>query len=139
MDFSLSIKTNKNDKNLTFSLKEGVNNVIIDFNEEIIESIIAVSKYQMEEDEVVFMNGYQTWSSCRELNNKERMRGIDHLPKAIVNKFSLDRYADYHFVKYDNKRGCSHGFSYCYFRKGNRYRLFGSLDETPGYTIFRNI
>ena len=138
MEFQLNIKTDKNDQSINFTLYEGINNVVVPLNNEVIESVIATTNYEMENDEVVFMNGYQTWTYCCELSNKEKMRGLDHLPKAIINKFSLDRYADYHFVKYDNKKGCSHGFSYCYFRKGDTYRLFGSLDETPGYTIFRN-
>ncbi len=138
MKFIINALSNKNKNSLPFDLHEGINTILVPFDNEKIISIEAKGEYTMEDDEVVFMNGYQTWSSCRELRKNERMRGIDHLPKAIIDKYSLDRYADYHFVKYDNKKGCAHGFSYCYFRKGNRYRLFGSLDENPGYTIFRN-
>ena len=39
-------------------------------------------------------------------------------------------------MSYSEKRGRFHGFSYCYFRNGDRFKLFGSLDEEPGYTIF---
>ena len=53
-----------------------------------------------------------------------------------MEKYSFDRYGDYHFVPYSGKRGQSHGFSYCYFRRGKTYRLLASLDEAPGYTIF---
>lgn len=138
MLLNIKVKTNKRNDVFDYEIKEGVNSITLSLQDEIIEKIEATGRYTMEKDEVVFMNGYQTWTSCRELTSQERMRGVDHLPKILVNQFSLDRYGDYHFVKYDNKAGCSHGFSYCYFRKDNRYRFFGSIDEIPGYTIFRN-
>ena len=93
--------------------------------------------WQVDDDEKIFMNGYQTWTHCPEYTKKDRIRGLHGTPKAVVNSYGLDRYGDYLFVDYPNKRGITHGFSYCYFRKGDRYRLIGSLDEKPGYTLFR--
>lgn len=40
-------------------------------------------------------------------------------------------------MTYGHHNGQSHGFSYCYFRKGGQFQLVASLDETPGYTILR--
>lgn len=84
----------------------------------------------------VFMNGYQTWTYCPEYTSKSRIRGMHGIPGAIKNAFSLDRYGDYHFVDYPYKRGIVHGFSYCYFREGEKFLLIASLDETNGYTLF---
>lgn len=84
----------------------------------------------------IFMNGYQTWTFCPEYTKKSRIRGLHGVPKPIVNAFSLDRYGDYHFVDYPNKKGRLHGISYCYFREGDEYLLIASLDETNGYTLF---
>ena len=88
-------------------------------------------------DAQIFMNGYQTWTYCPEYTAKDRIRGLHGLPKAMINAWSLDRYGDYHFVDYPNKRGILHGESYCYFRTGEKFLLIGSLDETNGYTLFR--
>lgn len=82
------------------------------------------------------MNGFQTWTYCPEYTKGSRIRPHKPLPQAVVDKFSLDRYGDYHFMDYPNRKGLTHGFSYCYFRLGERYRLIASLDERPGYTIF---
>ena len=87
--------------------------------------------------EKMFFNGYQTWTHCPEYSKHDRIRGLHGLPRKLIDKYALDRYADYHFVSYPNKRGVFHGFSYCYFRNGDRYLLFASLDETPGYTMFK--
>ena len=84
----------------------------------------------------IFMNGYQTWTYCPEYAPTDRIKGLHGVPKPIVNAFSLDRYGDYHFVDYPNKKGRLHGVSYCYFREGEDYLLIGSLDETNGYTLF---
>ncbi|MBO4383975.1 MAG: alpha-galactosidase [Clostridia bacterium] len=85
----------------------------------------------------IFMNGYQTWTYCPEYTKKDRIRGLNSVPQSIVDKYGLDRYGDYHFVDYPNKKGVFHGESYCYFREGERFLLFASLDERCGYTMFR--
>ena len=101
-----------------------------------LENAVATLSWPMAEDEKIFMNGYQTWTECPELPKWGRQRGTDHIPKFLLDKYAFDRYGDYHFVRYSKRKGMSHGFSYCYFRRGEHYRLVASLDETPGYTIF---
>ena len=85
----------------------------------------------------IFMNGYQSWTYCPEYDRNGRTRGIGHLPRRVIDHYGLDRYGDYDFVNYPNKPGITHGMSYCYFREGDEYRLIGSLDEHPGYTLFQ--
>ncbi|MBQ7223211.1 MAG: alpha-galactosidase [Erysipelotrichaceae bacterium] len=92
---------------------------------------------QMEESDRMFFNGYQTWTWSPEYNRYGGERGINHLPRALIDKFSLDRYGDYHFYPYGKNRGEIHGYSYCYFRDKDRYRLFASLSEENGYHLFR--
>ena len=98
---------------------------------------VATVPLQLADGEKIFMNGYQTWTNCPEYTGRSRIRGLRGVPKAVVNRFGFDRYGDYHFVKYPNRSGITHGFSWCYFRLGARFRLIASLDEKPGYTMFR--
>ena len=102
-----------------------------------IKSIRAELPWAMKEDEVLFMNGYQTWTYSPELDRNGKLRGTDHIPSFLLRRYFFDRYGDYHFVRYGHRCGQSHGFSYCWFRKGESYRLIASLDERAGYTIFR--
>lgn len=102
-----------------------------------IKKVIAVLTWEMEKDERAFFNGYQTWTYCPEYRKRDKIHGLAHIPQFLLDKYAFDRYGDYHFVDYPNKRGRFHGFSYCYFRRGDRFRLIASLDERPGYTIFR--
>ncbi len=103
----------------------------------VLETVQARLSWSMAEDEKVFMNGYQTWTHCPELGKHDKLRGLNHVPSFLLKKYAFDRYGDYHFVQYPNRRGVSHGFSYCYFRRGERFRLVASLDERAGYTLFQ--
>ncbi len=103
----------------------------------VIAAIEASLSLTMARDERLFMNGYQTWTHCPEYGKASRIRGLHGLPKAIIDRYGFDRYGDYHFVPYPNRRGQTHGFSWCYLRRGDRFRLLASLNEQPGYTIFR--
>ncbi len=107
-----------------------------DLPEGAISSVTAQMNVSLEPNDRIFMNGYQSWTACPEYTTKSRIRGLHGVPKKLIEIYQFDRYGDYHFVDYPNKRGVTHGFSYCYFRHGSFFRLVASLDETPGYTQF---
>ncbi len=121
----------------TSGTSQGVLHINIDVPSGTIKKITAALPHTMREDERLFMNGYQTWTYCPEYGKWDKQRGVSHLPKFMVNKYSFDRYGDYHFVDYPNKQGKFHGFSYCYFRRGEKFCLIASLNERTGYTIFK--
>ncbi len=102
-----------------------------------LQEVTAQMPWSMADDEWAFFNGYQTWTYCPEYKKTDKLRGLNHVPQFLLRKFAFDRYGDYHFMDYPEKAGYFHGFSYCYLRRGKRFRLIASLDERPGYTIFR--
>jgi len=114
-----------------------INHITKDLPAGKMKSVTASLTYRLEEGEKVFMNGYQTWTECHEYTKDESQRGLHRVPQKVIDQYSFDRYGDYHFVDYPFKKGLTHGFSWCCFRKGKRFRLFASMDERPGYTIFR--
>ena len=118
-------------------LKSAVLHLEAEIPSGILEDAHTVIPVKTSEDEMIFMNGYQAWTYCPEYSVKDKIRGLHRLPKLGVRKFDLDRFGDYHFVDYPYKEGITHGVSYCYFRKGERYRLIASLNEEPGYTLFQ--
>ena len=89
------------------------------------------------EDGRIFMNGFQTWTYCPEYNRSDYTKDIGPIPEIAIRRNGLRSYGDAHFVHYPQQPGVTHGESYCYFRDGDHYRLFASLDERPGYTLFR--
>ena len=115
---------------------EGAVHAVVDVDNISMTDVRAEMPLTCDEDERIFMNGYQTWTYSPEYSRHSSIRGINGLPKKIVDQFALDRYGDYHFVPYLNRSGILHGFSYMTIRKGDHFRLIASLDEEPGYTIF---
>lgn len=98
--------------------------------------VAAYLPWYVSPEEKIFQNGYQTWTFCPEYSTEDKIRGLHGVPEPIIRQYGLDRYGDYHFVDYPNQAGVTHGFSWCTFRKGDKFRLIGSLDETDGYTLF---
>ena len=85
----------------------------------------------------IMLNGYQSWTDTRELTLKDRLFGINHIPKKIAKKYGFENYGDYPFVKYSGKKGELHGFTFGYIRQDNIINFVGSLDESKGYTILK--
>lgn len=88
-------------------------------------------------NDTIFMNGFQSATESRELNVTGKMNGVQTVSEFVKDKYAALWGGDYAFVPYKNKAGVTHGFSYCYFKKGNKVRLFASLDESVGYTVFK--
>ncbi|MBR4454724.1 MAG: alpha-galactosidase [Solobacterium sp.] len=123
----------------THDLKEGENHIRCDLPSCTILKVTAEVLVKTVLREKIFMNGYQTWTYCPEYTRNSLIRGLHGIPKAVVSRYAFDGYGDYHFVDYSGFYGQVHGFSWCHFRNGKHIRLFASLDETPGYTIFRYV
>lgn len=123
--------------NCTVTENGGALHLTADLPAGTLKAVRAEMPWTMEADERLFMNGYQTWTYSPELDRNGKLRGTDHIPGFLRKKYAFDRYGDYHFTPYGHQKGQSHGFSYCYFRKGTQFRLVASLDEKPGYTILR--
>ena len=117
-------------------VKDGELHIVCDVPEGHFKTVVATMPLHITNRERIFMNGYQTWTYCPEYTRTGVTRSFAPLPKRAVDQFHLDRYGDYHFADYDGRVGTTHGFSYCYFRLGEHYRMIGSLDERPGYTVF---
>ncbi|MBR5733447.1 MAG: alpha-galactosidase [Lachnospiraceae bacterium] len=135
MGADLVLKWCVNGRTGSQNMHEGTNCVIVPVSEgEVLHMVEA--RLAIEASRKMFFNGYQTWTYSPEYTPYGRIRGLHGTPKLGIDKFSLDRYGDYHFVEYPWHRGILHGVSYCYFRDGDRYRLLASLDEKTGYTLF---
>ena len=75
----------------------------LDLPEDIIVSAQAQLHIDIASDEKIFINGYQTWTSCPEQTSRGRLRGTGFpYPRAAIRHYGMDRYGDYHFVPYPN-------------------------------------
>ena len=99
-----------------------------------IESLELKFKYNFT-NELVYVNGYQSWTDSKEFFLDEKMKTLSYLAKPLLPHYQFDKYGDYNFKKYSNKIGDFHGYTYGYIRSGNDYHFTGSLSEKEGYTI----
>ncbi len=93
--------------------------------------------YDFRSNSRIFLNGYQSWTACREHFIDDEPLRLDIKQEAIRRVLPTSPYGDYNFVKYDHRKGSFHGFSYGYVRNENEFDFFGSLSERFGYTIIR--
>ncbi len=102
-----------------------------------LRDVEADMRLEIADDDRIFVNGYQTWTHSPEFAPGDVQRVFGRkLPKKLTHRFYLERYGDIFFRSYPETSGVFTGYSYCYLRNGSRFRLFASLDEEPGYTIF---
>ena len=102
-----------------------------------VETLTVVLRHAFATDELVLLNGYQSWTDAVERPAWSRMRGLKNVPSRIVDAYALDGGGDYRFTDYDRTPGCMHGFTYATFRRGDGLVLVGSLDESHGFTTIR--
>ena len=97
--------------------------------------VSAFFRFPFEKHDMLYLNGYQSWTDSRERGIHGKMHSLNRVPKKLVEKYSLDRYGDNRFVWYRPGRGHQHGFTYGYVRRGEEFILFGSLAEESGFTV----
>lgn len=77
-------------------------------------------------------NGFQSWSGTYELGAEDRLPGLSSLTKPL-----LASYGDYHLLKYSNRPGQFHSWSWAGFNYGDHWLLLASTAEDQGYTLFK--
>lgn len=102
-----------------------------------IQSLSITIPYEFKADDRLFLNGYQSWTDCREYFPDDKPPYLSPVFKPFIMMSSFRSSGDYTFVEYATEPGHFHGFSYGYVRRGEQYDLFASLNERTGYTIFR--
>ena len=91
--------------------------------------------HEFNKTDLVFLNGYQSWTETREYHINEKMRSLKKMFKALKERFSFEKYGDSYFKDYDGKKGMLHGFTYAYIRNEDKYHLIASCNDFNAYTI----
>ena len=81
---------------------------------------------------LIFLNGYQSWTDSRERYFLRFEKNLLHLPKRLLDTYSFDRYGDYTFYDYDVRR--VHGYD-VFYRKGVRNGFLLNLNYKRAYLI----
>ena len=102
-----------------------------------LQAVRARFSFPFEKGDLLYLNGYQSWTDSRERGVRGHMHSLHRVPKPLVRRYSFDGYGDYRFVSYDDRPGRQHGFSYGYIRREDQLMLLGSLCEESGFTVLR--
>lgn len=95
------------------------------------------AKRALGEKEAFFANGFQSWSTTREVYKDDRQGGISPLANiSAFTKHLASMSGDYLFFDDYRKTGAFHSCTYTYFRNGDSLELLGSMNERTGYTVF---
>ena len=81
---------------------------------------------------LLFLNGYQSWTDSRERYFIRFEKNLLHLPQGLIDAYSFDRYGDYTFYDYDVRR--VHGYD-VFYRKGVRNGFILNLNYKRAYLI----
>ncbi|MBR1823500.1 MAG: alpha-galactosidase [Ruminococcus sp.] len=131
-----TVRSVSNDRmKLEINSEENILTVNVNTSNELrIQHISAVFEYPFSTPEKIFLNGYQSWTDSIEHELEDTMKGIDHIPEIVKDKYAFSQYGDYNFANYSSYPGNMHGWTYGYVRYTNEFDFFGSLAEKTGFT-----
>lgn len=129
-DDDLEVTIVKDERNYTISVKPHAPLKI--------DSVRAFYHHDYNKNEFILSNGYQSWTTSKEYPVNGKIRGLNNIPKSVIEKHALASYGDYDFYHYKNRSGIIHSYSYTYIRNASNFKLLGSLDESNGFTVFEH-
>lgn len=91
--------------------------------------------HNFDEDDKLFVNGYQSWSTSREYAKHEKQPGIMGFAKAINADRLAGISADIWFCDDEDKEGVFHSHCYTYIKNNEKFFFIGSLSERTGFTV----
>jgi len=94
--------------------------------------------YDYKDNDKVYVNGYQSWTTSREYGKDDIQYGLKGLGKYPPVKLYCYLFGDYAFQKYSLKKGRFHSYSYTYIKREGKLTLFGTMTERYGYTVFHH-
>lgn len=103
---------------------------------ELLNAYINVS-YDFSDDDLIYVNGYQSWTTSREYGKKDIQKGLMGLAgKSKLVRSYCALFGDYDFQKYSKMSGVFHSYSYTYIKKKDGIVLLGTTSERKGFTVF---
>ena len=100
-----------------------------------IPQIKIVFPYEFDQKDFIFMNGYQSWTVCKEYSIDTTRLAAERMANLMRHK-KTDHCGDREFTDYPKQNRWLHGVSYGYVRQDLHFRFFGSLNEEQGFTFF---
>lgn len=103
-----------------------------------LECVTLTAKRVFKDHEKFFANGYQAWTTSREVKKSDKYKRLNQLYKVseFVSTLATPS-GDALFVEEEKGVGRFHGYTYTYIKNGDKLELFGSLSDRFAFTIFK--
>lgn len=98
------------------------------------EDVTALFSFEFRPDDVIFVNGYQSWTYSPERLTGQTDTALKYCPALLRLGLGLAQYGDGHFNPRKYEKHIHYGYTYAYIRRGEQYILIGSLCEDTGFT-----
>ncbi len=139
VDGKTPIITNTPNDDFSFYMEERINSLKLILEPKkpviIIEFYVQLD-YKFNDDSKFFANGFQSWTDTKEFTRDETVPDLNRIGKSPYGKmFGMKYVGDYTFIHTDYKKGQFHSHGFAYVRNGNAIDLFGSLNDSTGYTL----
>ena len=115
--------------------EEGIKVTLVPKKELQLKNAYLKADYVFEEEDRIFVNGYQSWTTSREYTKNDIQKGLLRLAKYQPVRGYSALFGDYDFQKYYSVPGKFHSYSYSYINRKEDITLFGTLTERTGYTV----
>ena len=133
---SNKLLTNNSNEDLELIVEENSNHTTVKVkaltNLELVEAKTD-TKIKIDNQDLMFLNGYQSWTDTAEVNLSFKERDVAKLPKFLNNAFGFDRYGDNLIYPYDKNK--LHGYDYFYIRGKKEYFSY-SANVKSAYLVY---
>lgn len=130
------IKTTEPDENVVFSSRHTETRFTVTLTAKtdiVLCDALLQSRINAASDDLMFLNGYQSWTDTREVFPREKEKDLYRAPHSVIRKFSMDRYGDAAFYPYKKYR--LHGYDVFYIKGKCECFLFNVNRETAYLVI----
>ena len=128
----------KENEDYLFDIFEDEHNLKINIHSKKAIELISFKYFidrEYDKDELIFLNGYQSWTDTKECYLHQQLKDIRKTPKIVLKLFALNEYGDSYLVDY--KKHMLHGYTYSYI-KGNNPIFIGSYNDSNAYLVIKH-
>ena len=82
-----------------------------------INKVLVTIPFKYDKKDLIFVNGYQSWTDSFLYEYKDHLKDVNKLPKALLNLYAFKMYGDSYFKKYN--KNVIHGYDISYVEGKN--------------------
>ena len=134
---TIDLQEDKENDDLSLYVKEadGIFEAVVTAKKELtLQSAERVLPHEFSRKDLIFANGYQSWTETKEFRHGEHLNDLSKVPKFLEKRFAFSAYGSQNFVK--QPKGTLIGFDLFYV-EGKNPIFFGNRNYRSAYLMVR--